>query len=85
MQEEATNIVEEQIEDGEIVELDSEESDASALETEAQEPSKEDELENYSKGVQKRIANLTKKCESKSEPLNLHLNTLRICKQKTKI
>jgi hypothetical protein len=40
MQEEATNIVEEQIEDGEIVELDSEESDASALETEAQEPSK---------------------------------------------
>jgi hypothetical protein len=61
MQEEATNIVEEQIEDGEIVELDSEESDASALETEAQEPSKEDELENYSKGVQKRIANLTKK------------------------
>ena len=61
MQEEATNIVEEQIEDGEIVELDSEESDDSALETEAQEPSKEDELENYSKGVQKRIANLTKK------------------------
>ena len=61
MQEEAPNIVEEQIEDGEIVELDSEESDASALETEAQEPSKEDELENYSKGVQKRIANLTKK------------------------
>ena len=61
MQEEATNIVEEQIEDGEIVELDLEESDASALETEAQEPSKEDELENYSKGVQKRIANLTKK------------------------
>ena len=61
MQEEATNIVEEQIEDCEIVELDSEESDASALETEAQEPSKEDELENYSKGVQKRIANLTKK------------------------
>tara|TARA_R110000751_G_scaffold80038_2_gene161351 strand:- start:1205 stop:2095 length:891 start_codon:yes stop_codon:yes gene_type:complete len=66
MQEEATNIVEEQIEDGEIVELDSEESDApetdaSALETEAEEPSKEDELENYSKGVQKRIANLTKK------------------------
>ena len=61
MQEEATNIVEEQIEDGEIVELDSEESDAPALETEAEEPSKEDELENYSKGVQKRIANLTKK------------------------
>jgi hypothetical protein len=61
MLEEENNIVEEQIEDGEIVELDSEESDASALETEAQEPSKEDELENYSKGVQKRIANLTKK------------------------
>ena len=66
MQEEATNLVEEQIEDGEIVELDSEESEGSqpetsAAETEAEEPSKEDELENYSKGVQKRIANLTKK------------------------
>jgi len=57
---------EDQIEDGEIVELDEEQSfDESKIENiseeESEKDSKEDELENYSKSVQKRIANLTKK------------------------
>jgi len=57
---------EDQIEDGEIVELDEEQSsDESKIENvsaeESDKDSKEDELENYSKSVQKRIANLTKK------------------------
>jgi len=70
MQEEATNQVEERVEDeGEVVELDVPESDDSdsneAIEDvsaeEEQKASKEDELEDYSKSVQKRIATLTKK------------------------
>lgn len=70
MQEEATNQVEERVEDeGEVVELDVPESDDSdsdeAIEDvsaeEGQKASKEDELEDYSKSVQKRIATLTKK------------------------
>jgi hypothetical protein len=70
MQEEATNQVEERLEDeGEVVELDVPESDDSdsdeAIEDvsaeEEQKASKEDELEDYSKSVQKRIATLTKK------------------------
>ena len=70
MQEEATNQVEERLEDeGELVELDVTESDDSdaneAVEDvsaeEGQKASKEDELEDYSKSVQKRIATLTKK------------------------
>ena len=70
MQEEATNQVEEKVEDeGEVVELDVPESDDSdsdeAIENvsaeEEQKASKEDELEDYSKSVQKRIATLTKK------------------------
>ena len=57
---------EDQIEEGEIVELDEEQpSDESKIENvsaeESDKDSKEDELENYSKSVQKRIANLTKK------------------------
>ena len=57
---------EDQIEEGEIVELDEEQSsDESKIENvseeESEKDSKEDELENYSKSVQKRIANLTKK------------------------
>jgi hypothetical protein len=70
MQEEATNQIEERVEDeGEVVELDVPESDDSdsdeAIEDvsaeEEQKASKEDELEDYSKSVQKRIATLTKK------------------------
>jgi len=70
MQEEATNQIEERLEDeGELVELDVTESDDSdtneAVEDvsaeEGQKASKEDELEDYSKSVQKRIATLTKK------------------------
>jgi len=70
MQEEATNQVEERVEDeGEVVELDVQESDDSdaseAIEDvsaeEEQKDKKEDELEDYSKNVQKRIATLTKK------------------------
>lgn len=70
MQEEATNQVEERVEDeGEVVELDVPESDDSdsseAIEDvsaeEEQKDKKEDELEDYSKSVQKRIATLTKK------------------------
>jgi hypothetical protein len=70
MQEEATNQVEERVEDeGEVVELDVPESDDSdsdeAIENvsaeEEQKDKKEDELEDYSKSVQKRIATLTKK------------------------
>jgi len=70
MQEEATNQVEERVEEeGEVVELDVPESDDSdsdeAIENvsaeEEQKASKEDELEDYSKSVQKRIATLTKK------------------------
>jgi len=70
MQEEATNQVEERVEDeGEVVELDVQESDDSdaseAIEDvsaeEEQKDKKEDELEDYSKSVQKRIATLTKK------------------------
>jgi len=57
---------EDQIEDGEIVEIEEEQSsDESKIENiseeEFEKDSKEDELENYSKSVQKRIANLTKK------------------------
>lgn len=60
---------EDQIEEGEVVELDEEQSsdeskDApieNVSEEESKKDSKEDELENYSKSVQKRIANLTKK------------------------
>lgn len=57
---------EDQIEDGEIVEIEEEQSsDESKIENiseeESEKDSKEDELENYSKSVQKRIANLTKK------------------------
>ncbi len=57
---------EDQIEDGEIVEIEEEQSsDESKIENvsaeESDKDSKEDELENYSKSVQKRIANLTKK------------------------
>ena len=68
MQEEATNQVEERVEDeGEVVELDVPESDDSdaneAIEDvsaeEEQKDKKEDELEDYSKSVQKRIATLS--------------------------
>ena len=57
---------EDQIEEGEVVELEEEQSsDESKIENvsaeESDKDSKEDELENYSKSVQKRIANLTKK------------------------
>ena len=70
MQEEATNQIEEKVEDeGEVVELDVQESDDSdaseAIEDvsaeEEQKDKKQDELEDYSKSVQKRIATLTKK------------------------
>ena len=57
---------EDQIEEGEVVEIEEEQSsDESKIENvsaeESDKDSKEDELENYSKSVQKRIANLTKK------------------------
>ena len=60
---------EEQIEEGEVVEIEEEQSSdesknapiENVSEEESKKNSKEDELENYSKSVQKRIANLTKK------------------------
>ena len=69
MQEEEKNLVEEeQVEDGEVVELEmpEEEADESApvedvSEEEQAKDEDKDELENYSKNVQKRIATLTKK------------------------
>ena len=67
MQEEK-NLVEEQVEDGEVVEVEmpEEEADESAAvedvsEEEQAKDEDKDELENYSKNVQKRIATLTKK------------------------
>jgi hypothetical protein len=60
---------EDQIEEGEVVEIEEEQSSdesknapiENVSEEESEKDSKEDELENYSKSVQKRIANLTKK------------------------
>ena len=67
MQEEK-NLVEEQVEDGEVVEVEmpEEEADESAAvedvsEEEQAKDEDKDELENYSKNVQKRIATLSKK------------------------
>ena len=67
MQEEK-NLVDEQVEDGEVVEVEmpEEEADESAAvedvsEEEQAKDEDKDELENYSKNVQKRIATLTKK------------------------
>ncbi len=67
------------IEDGEIVELETEEStedkEANAVvenvsEEEDKKVKKEDELEDYSKGVQKRIATLTKKMREQERAAN---------------
>jgi len=67
------------IEDGEIVELETEESaedkEADAVvenvsEEEEKKVKKEDELEDYSKGVQKRIATLTKKMREQERAAN---------------
>ena len=63
---EVANQAQDQIEEGEVVEIEEEQSsDESKIENvsaeESEKDSKEDELENYSKSVQKRIANLTKK------------------------
>jgi hypothetical protein len=67
------------IEDGEIVELETEESsegkEAEAVvenvsEEEEKKVKKEDELEDYSKGVQKRIATLTKKMREQERAAN---------------
>jgi hypothetical protein len=67
------------IEDGEIVELETEESaedkEADAVvenvsEEEDKKVKKEDELEDYSKGVQKRIATLTKKMREQERAAN---------------
>ena len=60
---------ENQIEEGEVIEIEEEQSSdesknapvENVSEEESEKDSKEDELENYSKSVQKRIANLTKK------------------------
>jgi len=68
LEEENNQAPEEEIEEGEIVELDVPEEDKeaqSAIEDVSEEETvkdeTQDELENYSKGVQKRIAGLTKK------------------------
>ena len=82
------------IEDGQIVELEAEEvsEDKEALAAienvsveEDKEVKKEDELEDYSKGVQKRIATLTKKMREQERAANSALNMLNHCKQKTNI
>jgi hypothetical protein len=46
---------------GEIVEIDVPEEDKDAQDEETVKDEEQDELENYSKGVKKRIATLTKK------------------------
>jgi len=68
LEEENNQAPEEEIEEGEVVELDVPEEDQeaqAAVEDVSKEETKkdeeQDELENYSKGVQKRIATLTKK------------------------
>ena len=63
------------IEDGEIVELEAEDKEADAAvenvsEQEDKQVKKEDELEDYSKGVQKRIATLTKKMREQERAAN---------------
>jgi hypothetical protein len=68
LEEENNQAPEEEIEEGEVVELDVPEEDQEAQaavedvsEEETKKDEEQDELENYSKGVQKRIATLTKK------------------------
>ena len=68
LEEENNKAPEEEIEEGEVVELDVPEEDQEAQaavedvsEEETKKDEEQDELENYSKGVQKRIATLTKK------------------------
>jgi len=68
LEEENNQAPEQEVEEGEIVELDVSEEDQEAQaavedvsEEETKQDEEQDELENYSKNVQKRIANLTKK------------------------
>jgi hypothetical protein len=68
LEEENNQALEQEIDEGEIVELDIPEEDQEAQaavedvsEEETKKDEEQDELENYSKNVQKRIANLTKK------------------------
>ena len=68
LEEENNQTPEQEVEEGEVVELDVPEEDQeepAAVENVSEEETKkaeeQDELENYSKGVQKRIATLTKK------------------------
>jgi len=68
LEEEKNQAPEEEVEEGEVVELDVSEEDQEAQaavedvsEEETKKDEEQDELENYSKNVQKRIANLTKK------------------------
>ena len=68
-------IQQEPVEDGEIVELETEDKEADAAvenvsEEEEKKAKKEDELEDYSKGVQKRIATLTKKMREQERAAN---------------
>jgi hypothetical protein len=68
-------IQQESIEEGQIVELEAEESsdeaaDAAIEEAPVEEVKKEEELEDYSKGVQKRIATLTKKMREQERAAN---------------
>ena len=68
LEEENNQAPEQEVEEGEVVELDVPEEDQEAQaavedvsEEETKKDEEQDELENYSKGVQKRIATLTKK------------------------
>ena len=68
LEEENNQAPEQEVEEGEVVELDVPEEDQEAQaavenvsEEETKKAEEQDELENYSKGVQKRIATLTKK------------------------
>lgn len=68
-------IQQEPVEDGEIVEVETEDKEADAAvenvsEEEEKKAKKEDELEDYSKGVQKRIATLTKKMREQERAAN---------------
>ena len=62
---EVANQAQDQIEEGEVVEIEEDQSSEESINNvsaeESEKDSKEDELENYSKSVKKRIANLTKK------------------------
>ena len=85
LEEEKNQAPEEEVEEGEVVELDVSEEDQEAQaavedvsEEETKKDEEQDELENYSKGVQKRIATLTKKMREQNSMKSGHQKRPRI-------